>query len=339
MNDPIRIGLAGAGWVTEHHLDAYATLTDRATVVAVADPDRAAAEARAARYGIPAVYDSVEAMLDAEALDALDVAAPRQHHAPICRMAADRGVAILCQKPLAPTLPEAEALVADVGGRVPFMVHENWRFRPHYRRMGAWIREGRIGAPRTAYMTILTSGLVADEEGRLPALVRQPMMAGLPRMLLMEVMIHHVDALRFLVGPLTLEGARLGKTCEALRAEDRASLFMVGRDGAAVTLVGDFMARGYPAAQTDRLEIFGTEGAISLEGDRLRLITGPGEGAPEEDLTLDLAANYKASYRGAIAHFLERLPTGGPFETAPEDNLETLRIVEGAYQEGGWRGA
>lgn len=325
----LQVGLAGAGWVSEHHLDAWRKLGDRARVVAVADPDRAAAEARAATYGIPATFASVEDMLASTELDAVDIATPRETHRPLCRLAAHHGVDILCQKPLAPTLEEAEALVAAVGERVRLMVHENWRFRPHYRQIHAWIGEDRIGRVRSAVMRILTSGLVPDEAGELPALVRQPMMAGLERMLLMEVMIHHVDALRFLVGPLTLQGARLGRSCPAIRGEDRAALFLVGDDGAAVSLVGDFMAHGYPPEQVDRLELFGTEGAITLDGDRLTLT-----GAVEESRTLDLAANYKASYLGAITHFVDRLEDGGPFETAPEDNLETLAIAESAYRVG-----
>jgi len=51
---------------------------------------------------------------------------------------------------------------------------------------------------------------------------------------------------------------------------------------------------------------------------------------------LDLAADYKASYCGAIVHFLDRLEGGRAFETAPEDNLETLRIVESADRTGGF---
>lgn len=323
----IRVGLAAAGWVSEHHLDAYETLKDRARVVAIADPARAAAAKRAARYGIPAVYDSVDAMLDATDLDAIDVAAPRELHVPICRKAARHGLAILCQKPLAPTFEEARDLVSKLSGRVRLMVHENWRFRPHYRQVHTWIREGRIGQVRTALMTVLTSGLLPDASNTLPALVRQPMLAGLERMLLMEVMIHHVDTLRFLLGPLTLAAARLGKTCGQIRGEDRATLFLVGTNGAAVSLVGDFMAHSYTAQQVDRLEIFGTKGAVLLRDDQLRLV-----GETEETLTLDLAANYKASYRAAIAHFLDRLADGRPFETAPEDNLQTLAIVEAAYR-------
>jgi D-apiose dehydrogenase len=210
------------------------------------------------------------------------------------------------------------------------MVHENWRFRPHYRRVRAWLEDGQIGEVRTAVMTILTSGLLPDATGALPALVRQPMLADLERMLLMEVLIHHVDTLRFLLGPLALEGARLGHDCGAIRGEDRASLLLRTAQGAAVTLIGDFMAHGQPPEQRDRLEILGTEGSILLEGDRLRLA-----GSSPEEHALDLAANYMASYRAAIGHFVDRLEDGGPFETGPADNLETLKLVEDAYRRGG----
>ena len=341
-----RIGLTGAGWVSAHHLRAWRQLADRATVVAIADPELGAAERRAAEHGIAAVHDSVEAMLDAHAIDAIDIAAPREAHAPICRLAAARGIAILCQKPLAPTLAEAEALVAEIGPRARLMVHENWRFRPHYRRIRAWlgtdvpgvpgvpdvpdVPASRIGDVRTVSMALLTSGLLPDRTGALPALVRQPMLMSLERMLLMEVLIHHVDTLRFLLGPLTLAGASLGKNCPAIRGEDRASLFLTTAAGAAVTLTGDFMAHGHPPQAVDRLEVLGTRGAILLEGDRLQL-----RGETPEELAVDLAADYAQSYVAAMTHFLDRLADGAPFETAPEDNLETLRIVEAAYRIGG----
>jgi predicted dehydrogenase len=90
------------------------------------------------------------------------------------------------------------------------------------------------------------------------------------------------------------------------------------------------MAHGHPPDQFDRLEILGTRGAIGLERDRLRLMADQ-----VEDVAIDLPANYRASYAAALAHFVDRLADGGPFETGPEDNLETLRIVEAAYAVGG----
>jgi predicted dehydrogenase len=324
-----RIGLIGAGLAAGYHLAAWRSLRSRAEVVAIADPDRAAARSRADEYGIERTYDSAKALFDDVAIDAVDIAAPREFHAPIARLAADRGIAILCQKPLAPTLEEAERLVADIGDKARLMVHENWRFRPHYRLIAHWLEQDRVGEVRTVRMSVLTSGLLPDSSGQLPALVRQPMLAGLERMLLMEVLIHHVDTLRFLLGPLDLLGACLGKTCTAIRGEDRAALLMAGAGGAAVTLIGDFMAVGEPAALFDHLEIFGTRGTIRLVGDRLVSV-----GEVDDEVRLDLDANYLASWVGAISHFIDRLADGQPFETRPEDNLETFRIVEQAYRGG-----
>jgi D-apiose dehydrogenase len=57
----------------------------------------------------------------------------------------------------------------------------------------------------------------------------------------------------------------------------------------------------------------------------------------KEDLTVDLTANDRASYAAAIAHFVDRLADHAPFETGPEDNLGTLRIVEAACDAAQWR--
>ena len=329
-----RIAMAGAGWVTPHHLKAWRQLRNRAHVVAIADPNLDVARARAAAFGVPSAYASMEDMLAHEPdLDAVDVASPRETHAPICRLAADRGLAILCQKPMAPTFDDAASLVADIGDRVRLMVHENWRFRPHYRQIAAWLRDGRIGVIRTATMTLFTSGLILDANGKAPAIERQPMFAMLERLLVMEVLIHHVDTLRFLLGPLTLAAASLGRSCSLVRGDDRASLWLTTSAGAAVSVLGDLAAHGYPAAQRDRLEIQGTTGAIVFEDERLRLVRG--DGTLDDDVVVDLAANYDASYLGALTHFLDRLDDGAAFETSATDNLETLRIVEDAYRVGG----
>ena len=54
------------------------------------------------------------------------------------RMAAERGLPVICQKPMTPTLAEAEAMLADCrAAGVPLFIHENWRWQPWYReRMG-----------------------------------------------------------------------------------------------------------------------------------------------------------------------------------------------------------
>ena len=207
----LRIGLIGAGWVTQYHLLGWQRLASKAKVVAIADPSRERADERARSFDIEHVYDSAQALLDSGRIDAVDIAAPREFHAELVRMAAARHLPILCQKPLAPTYESARALVEDVAGSTRLMVHENWRFRAYYRQIGAWLKAGRIGQVVQANMTLLTSGLLPDAQGKFPALERQPFLAHLDRALVMEVLIHHIDALRFLLGELTLVHSQLGQ--------------------------------------------------------------------------------------------------------------------------------
>ena len=122
---------------------------------------------------------------------------------------------------------EARALVADVAARTRLMVHENWRFRPYYRQISDWLRSARIGRVVQAQMTVLSSGLIPDADGKLPVIVRQPFIATLDRALVMEVLIHQIDTLRFLLGDMQVAHSQLGKTCRATVGEDRAFVTFV----------------------------------------------------------------------------------------------------------------
>ncbi len=329
---PLRVGVVGAGWVTQFHLAGWQRLAGRAEVVAIADPDLDRARARAAEFGIGQVFARVEDMLVSMALDAVDVAAPREFHAGIVRLAAACGLAVLCQKPLAPTFDEAAALVREVqetrsAGRL--MVHENWRFRPYYRDLASWLSQGAIGEVVQAQMTLFTSGLVPDADGRLPALERQPFIATLDRALVMEILIHHIDTLRYLLGELALKHARLGHASPAMAGEDRAFMSFETTGGAPVALMANLSVHGRAPTQNDRLTLVGTRGTIELEGDTLRCL------APESrELRYDMPTCYLDSYAGSIAHFVDRLRDGGAFETSPEDNLLTLGLVEQIYARG-----
>ena len=104
-------------------------------------------------------------MLAACELDAVDIAAPREMHAPLVRLAAKKHLPVLCQKPLAPNLREATDLANEVSDLTRLMVHENWRFRGYYRDAAAWLREGRIGNVKQVQLTLLTSGVLPGPDG------------------------------------------------------------------------------------------------------------------------------------------------------------------------------
>ena len=171
----LRIAIAGAGMVSRHHLIGWSRLSD-CHVIAIADPDLARAHRRAAEFSIAASYSDCATMLDCEKPDALDIVSPVATHHDLISAAADGGIrAVLCQKPLAPDLAAARAAAATAADRIRLMVHENWRFRPHYRRLATSIRDGLIGTPKAFRLEVVGSGLQSPRASESPpSLVRQP---------------------------------------------------------------------------------------------------------------------------------------------------------------------
>jgi predicted dehydrogenase len=323
----LRVGLIGAGWVTQYHLRGWAALAGQAEIVAIADPSAEARAARMREFGIPAGYASAEAMLAAEMLDAVDIAAPRAVHAELVRLAAGHGLAILCQKPLAPTLAEARDLVAAIDPSIRLMVHENWRFRASYREAAAWLAEDAVSMPFAARLSLVTSGTLPDADGHYPALERQPFIRHERRMLVAEILIHHLDALRMLLGPLKVVACRMQRICPEIAGEDTAIVQLAGRDGLAIQIFATLAGHGHPAGAIDRLDILGPKGALTLDGGSLSLA-----GSSPRRRDFDPAAIYQGSYDATIGHFVARLADGLPFETAPDDNLQTLALVEECYR-------
>ena len=330
MKTRIKVAVAGAGMVTRHHLRAWGKLP-QVEVTAICARHLENARSRAAEFNIPAAYDDVAAMLDRERPDVLDIATPPEIHRVQAMMAADRGIHILCQKPMTPDLAESERLVAMIGDRVRFMVHENWRFRPQYRLAAGWLADGRIGCLHEFELAARSSGLVTrTRSGKSLALERQPFMAGLKRFIIMELLVHHLDTIRYLAGPLHVRDAAAVRISPDVSGEDLARISLKAESGALGTVSGNFCAGGFPPLPDDRLALIGEKASILFENNKLYL-----RGATEETAAFDFAQAYQQSYDNAIAHFVQALENGTPFETDAADNLQTLRLVEDAYRRAG----
>ena len=311
--------------ISFHHLIAWQR-DPRAEVVALCDPDLDRARARAREFNIPAVYNSIEAMLAEQVLDAVDIAAPRDTHVRLVEIAAAREVDVLCQKPLATSFDAGAALARKIAGNVRLMVHENWRFRPWYRRLKQWLDTEAVGRLLQVDMAMLSSGLLPDAGGRRPILERQPFMGQEKRLMIAEVLIHHIDTLRFLFGPLTLKSAMTAHTVPEVAGETLAMMLFETAAGVPIVLRGALDAAGYPVRTLDRLEIVGTRTSAMLDGTMIRY-----SGAEMREEAFEFARDYQTSFDHVIRHFLDGLAEGTPFETDVSDNLETLRLVEEAY--------
>jgi D-apiose dehydrogenase len=325
----LRVGLAGAGSISYNHLLAW-KIVPNLEVVAIANPTIQKAQTRAAEFGIPAFYDDVAEMLDKHDLDILDIASSRSSHPENIRLAAAKGVHILCQKPLANTLAESERLVGEVEGVVRLMVNDNRRFRSDFRQIAAWIREGRVGTVRQGVMVMFRSGYLPGPDGLRPAIVQFPAMAKETRLLIAETLIHQLDVLRFLLGDMAVIACRAKHTEESLLGETMATLFLDTGAGAPVVLVGSFVAPGFGVAVSDRMELIGSKASVILDKDTLSLL-----GAQPQKLTYDMKKEYQHCFDAGMQHFVACLRSGAPFESTAQDNLKTLRLVEDAYAKAG----
>src|SRR5258708_3636066 len=309
--DKLRIGFAGAGAISQYHLAGWSEMPD-AQVVAICDIDEAKARAKAQAFNIPNVYTDFRTMIESEKLDAVDIATPVGTHAELTRLAADAGLHVSCQKPLTPTVREAEELIAYVGERVRFMVHENYRFRPHYVTIREWLEQGRVGKITQARMTVRSQGMI-EVNGVPPFLLnRQPYLKDFTRLLIFEVLIHNLDVMRVLLGPLEVVAVQVSKVNRELAGEDATVVLLKGPGGLTAVLDGNISAPGYGPLPTDRVEIMGTRGTLVFDRDRLYMA-----GADDAPVVFDLAKNYQICFSAPVREFVTCLPTRQPLPTHP----------------------
>jgi len=141
----IGVGLVGAGLIGDQHALAF-TRVPAAAILAVADVDQARARQVAARYGIPHAYGDYRRLLERDDIDMLCIGIPNDLHRDVVVAAAGAGKHIVCEKPLARTLAEAdEMLAATERAGVKLMYAELICFAPRYVRAKELIEEGAVG--------------------------------------------------------------------------------------------------------------------------------------------------------------------------------------------------
>ncbi|MEL7160968.1 MAG: Gfo/Idh/MocA family oxidoreductase, partial [Bacteroidota bacterium] len=109
MSSPTRIACIGAGYFARFQVEAWTRLPD-AELVAICDADLEKAQALAAEYGVKATYPDVASLCREADFAVADVITPPETHLALVEALTAAGKHIICQKPLAPTLAEAESI-------------------------------------------------------------------------------------------------------------------------------------------------------------------------------------------------------------------------------------
>lgn len=326
VNSNLHVGLVGAGMVAEHHVKAWQAC-EGAQLVAIADPNKQRAETRAKQAGGLPTFTDLQDMASHIPLDAVDIVAPVGLHAALIKQAIDLGMHVLCQKPLVASAHEGDALLAalpNTASSPRVMVHENWRWRAPYQALKALHLEGI----KSFEMRVESAGLLKDASGDYPALQRQPFFADLDRFLVFEVLIHHLDTLAFLFGPLNIKTAELSRRCADIQGEDYARIDLMAGNVKG-TLTGDFCVEGAPPLPMDMLKTSGLTDVL-INGWSLTV-----DSKPIQQWAIETA--YQDSYTETIQHFVDALAFGKPFATSAATGVELLRHVERIYGLADWQ--
>jgi len=335
----LAVGLVGAGYFAQFHAEAWARMPG-ATLAAVCDPDRAKAEATAARHG-GQPYDALDAMLAAVPLDILDIAAPPPAHAPAIRGAIAAGIAtVICQKPFCGGLEAAEAITAEAeAAGLRLVVHENFRFQPWYREIARLLAAGVIGLPLQISFRLRPG----DGQGPRAYLDRQPYFQTMPRFLVHETAVHQLDVFRFLWGQPEAVFADLRRLNPAIAGEDAGVIILRYGDGRRALFDGNRLVdhvAANPRLTMGEMLAEGTDGTIRLDGNGRLWLRARGDLAERQHAYPLPSQGYGGDCVFALQrHVITHLMQGADLENTAREYLTTMRLVEACYasaQEGRW---
>lgn len=190
----LKVVLAGLGVRGRHWADVLVR-SPRCEIIAYADPNPAAIQSTAEKYGEhPGFASAEEALAALPEAEALVLANPPIGREGQVRAAAERGIPMLIEKPLALSLEEAAHLV-DIAyeAHVPLMVGLNFRYLGVTKEVMSLLAEGRVGKPEFARFTY-----ERYRDGNRPDLNKYPLTMDQP--MLWEQSIHHFDLMRYVYG-------------------------------------------------------------------------------------------------------------------------------------------
>lgn len=329
-----RAVLAGCGAMSEGWLKAlteHPLLKGRVDLVGLVDLDPKVAEARAAQFGLDGaeIGTDLETLLSRTRPDLLfDVAVPLARPGLVATGLA-HGCHVLTEKPMAPTLDEARAMVGQArdAGRIHAVV-QNRRYVPGVRRIRQLIESGALGQ----VTSINCDFFVGAHFGGF----REQM----ENVLLLDMAIHTLDAARFMAGTAA-------KAVYCLEVNPPGSWYAHGaaanaiyemEDDIVFNYRGSWSAEGANTSWEASWRIVGTKGTLLWDGyDRLEAHQVAGdEGFFRPLKRLDIAEVADAAetegHASVIADFLDAIEAGRAPETVGSDNIKSLAMVFAAIE-------
>lgn len=313
-----RIAVIGAGRIGQVHARAVAA-HPRAELSLVCDPFEANAKALGEAYQVPWTLDPEEVF--ASPVDAVIIGSPTAFHVDHILKAVDAGKRVLCEKPIALDMAEAQRCVTELGTAASaVMMGFNRRFDPTFAEVNERVGAGEIGDLQQ--LTVIS---------RDPAAPPASYVAGSGG-IFKDMTIHDFDMVRFFLGDI-VEVSAIGTNADAeIQAAgdfDQVMVTLKAASGAMATIIN---SRSCAFGYDQRLEAFGSSGALAADNLTATAVRKASSSQTEAksrimDFFLD---RYVDAYSRELGSFIEALEGGGAVSPSVLDGLEALRLAEAA---------
>lgn len=314
----IRFAVIGAGRIGQVHARAVAS-HPQAELALVCDPFEANAKALAEQYKVPFVLDADDVFTSD--VDAVIIGSPTPLHVEHILGAVRAGKRVLCEKPVALDLAEAERCRDELGAEADrVMIGFNRRFDPTFADIHARVAAGEIG--ELQQFTVISRDPAAPPAGYVAG------SGGIFR----DMTIHDFDMVRHFLGDI-VEVSAFGSNTLPEIAEagdfDQAVVVLRAADGRVGTIVN---SRTCCYGYDQRMEAFGSAGALTadnLTASQVRKASADVTEArgPILDFFLD---RYEDAYRLELSAFIEAVLADGPVVPNVHDGVEALKIADAA---------
>ena len=314
----LRTGVIGTGAIAQRlHLPGYAGHHD-ATVAAVCDVEERKAQMVADEFGAPHYFTDYEELIESGTVDAVSICLPNHMHEGAVTLALEHGLHVLCEKPMATSVGEADVMIgAAEGSDGVLMVNQSERFSPVYQKAITVLESGLVGEVETIRSRFSHSG----PEGWSPRSTWFTDVEAAGGGAMVDIGIHNADLVRCLVGDIDEVVAYTETLATDTEVEDTAVACLRLANGG----LGTFEVSW--TTDPDRIEtqIVGTEGVLTVD-------------KTASELTVDLSGERGRvdvplpEHRGPIERFVDAAIDGTSPPVTGREGRDALELVMAIYR-------
>jgi len=340
--DKVKILLVGSAFAADLHMDAYSRFKDRVDIVAIASNDLPQIGRLTAKYGVTGykTYEDYTTAINETDVDLVDICVPNFLHHDVCMKALGKGRHVICEKPLATTVADGEAMIkksAETGKHIYYA--EDWLFAPAILRALDIIGEGAIGKP------VFMRARECHSGSHSPFAQKIQFCGG-------GCMLHlGIHPVAFMLSLKNNEWAELTAMAtgglehnlihKQLEGEDWASCSIRFKDGTTALIEANYTTSG---GMEDIIDFYGDKGVLHIDlnmsgpihcfsvpgmrytVEKAEITNGWSRPAVDEKLNL--------GYVGEIGHFLDCCANDKPAKPGLRgiDGLQALKVVDAVYR-------